>query len=324
MVRTLYSIWIGLVLGGLLLGRARAETFNLGDGQTLTGNIVSYNENGLILRLPDDKYSDRVPWSKFSQADLKKFAQTPKMVPFVEPFIEVSQEERIKKTEVDIKTPERLARPEARSLLGALFSSKVGLFALVLLYAANLYAAYEVAVFRSHPRVLVCGLAAIPLLGVLAPIVFLSMPAWQQASPEDEGVSQAAGAPPSIYSLPNLPSAAVAEPAAEPGNVKLAPAVAGRTTSTLPATQVFQRGAYTFNRRFFETKFPGFFGMIRRDAQKDMVLLVKTARGEFIGLRIARIAANDLHLQVQKGPVSSEVPIPFTEIQEVQLKHKDA
>jgi hypothetical protein len=43
-----------------------------------------------------------------------------------------------------------------------------------------------------------------------------------------------------------------------------------------------------------------------------------------VGQRISRIAANDIHLTVQKGPVSEEVMVPFTEIQEIQLKHKDA
>jgi hypothetical protein len=55
-----------------------------------------------------------------------------------------------------------------------------------------------------------------------------------------------------------------------------------------------------------------------------MVLVIKSARGQYVGERISRIASNDLHLQVRKGLASEEVAIPFTEIQEVQLKHKDA
>ena len=42
------------------------------------------------------------------------------------------------------------------------------------------------------------------------------------------------------------------------------------------------------------------------------------------GQRITRISANDMHLQVQKGHASEELMVPFIEIQEVQLKHKDA
>jgi hypothetical protein len=87
---------------------------------------------------------------------------------------------------------------------------------------------------------------------------------------------------------------------------------------------VFPRGQFTFNRRFFETKFPGFFGMIRRDADKDMVLLVKSSRGEFVAHRISRITANEIYLDVRKGAASQEVSVPFGEIREVQLKHKDA
>jgi len=44
--------------------------------------VVSFNENGLVFRQPDDKYSDRVPWAKFSQEDLKKLGKNPKIAPW--------------------------------------------------------------------------------------------------------------------------------------------------------------------------------------------------------------------------------------------------
>jgi hypothetical protein len=280
--------------------------------------VVSFNESGLIVRLPDDKYSDRVPWTKFAQADLRKLAQNPKIAPLVEPFIEVTQSERVKKTEVEIKTPPRLARPEVPSLLGALLSSSVGWFAILAVYLATVYAAYEVAVFRARPRALLCGLAAIPGLGVLVPIVFLAMPKQEERAPEQEYAPQAPAGASQTFSVPGS-----AAPAAE-GGLRLSQAGGGHATGALPQTQIFQRGAFTFNRRFFETKFPGFFGVIRRDAEKDMVLLFKAARGVHVAQRITRIAANDLHILVQKGPASEEITIPFSEIQEIQLKHKDA
>ena len=40
--------------------------------------------------------------------------------------------------------------------------------------------------------------------------------------------------------------------------------------------------------------------------------------------RITRIAANDVHFEVVQGGVRREVMVPFAEIQEIQLKHKDA
>ena len=55
-----------------------------------------------------------------------------------------------------------------------------------------------------------------------------------------------------------------------------------------------------------------------------MVVVIKSARGEYAGQRISRITANELHFQVDKGHASEEVMIPFIEIKQVQLKHKDA
>src|SRR5439155_5085819 len=112
--------------------------------------------------------------------------------------------------------------------------------------------------------------------------------------------------------------------AEHPSGLRLAHAEAEPAKPALPARTTFQRGQFTFNRRFFETKFPGFFGVIRRDADRDMVLVIKSARGQHTGQRISRITGNDLHLQVQHGAASEEVMIPFQEIQEIHLKHKDA
>jgi hypothetical protein len=318
-VRKICSIGVVLALTGLLVGIVRAETFQLNDGQTLVGDVVSCNDSGLIVRLSDGKYSDRVPWTKFSQADLKRLGQNPRVAQMVEPFLDVPLVEKPKKPDVNPQPPARLDRPKVHSLLGALFSSSVGMLLLLLLYAANIYAAYEVSIFRAQPRVLVCGLAAIPLIGFLAPIVFLALPTHLQ--PAEHGVPSEVGASAPTYSVPGAVSPG---PASAPANLRLSSAQTGRATTSLPTTQVFQRGAFTFNRRFFETKFPGFFAIVRRDADKDMVLVINSARGQFVGQRVTRITANELHLHVQKGPASEEVLIPFTEIQEVQLKHKDA
>jgi hypothetical protein len=92
----------------------------------------------------------------------------------------------------------------------------------------------------------------------------------------------------------------------------------------LPETAVFQRGQFTFNRRFFETKFSGFFSTVRHGADKDKVLIMKTSRGEYTGHRISRIAPHDLHLEVHRGGVAEEVQLMFGDIQEIRLKHKDA
>jgi len=322
-------ICIAILLCGLLSGIARADTFQLTDGSTLTGDIVSANENGLRVRLPDGTYSDAVPWTKFSQDDLKKMAKDPKLQPFVTPNIEIPREERIKKTEVTVTQPPRLKRPVAHSLFGALLSSTVGFFVLLVLYGAGIYAAYEVALFRRRSPGLVCGLAAVPGLGLLSPIIFLSMPAQRLSNAEEEEIYQAEVAAtteaPSFVVPGTPPAAGEPEAQANPGGLHISHAAPGAAAGApLPQTQVFQRGAFMFNRRFFETKFAGFFGMVRRDHEKDMLIVIKSARGEFSAERVSRISANEIHVQVRKGQATEEVTIPFTEIQEVKLKHKDS
>jgi hypothetical protein len=321
-VRKILFICFGMWLCGLL---AHADTFQLNDGRALTGEPLfsTAGDTGLKIKTGEGEY-EQVPWTAFSQEDLKKFQQQPKLALIVEPFIEITQEEKLKKTEVKINPVPRLERPEAHSLFGAMFSSGLGALIMLLLYAANLYAGYEVALFRARPPAVVCGVSAV--LPVVGPIIFLSLPTLIDRAAEQEAqaeLSAAAAAAATVAdSSPLAPDPAHA--ATAPGGLHIAHAEAAPAAASLPETQTFQRGAFTFNRRFFETKFPGFFGVVRRDAEKDMVLVIKSARGNYHGQRISRITGNDLHLEVHKGHASEEVLIPFTEVKEVQLKHKDA
>jgi hypothetical protein len=322
-------ICLGLLLCGLLAGSALADSFQLNNGSSIEGDVVSGNDAGLRFRLANGDYSDVVSWTNFSQADLKKLAQNPKFEQYATNYIEISEEQRIQKTEVTVTQPTRLKRPPASSLFSALLSSSVGLFVIIILYGAGICAAYEVALFKRRPVGLVCGLAAVPGLGLLSPILFLSLPTIERrGSEEEEENYQPEGvAPPDgpTFIVPGTPPTPEGQSPAESGGLKLAHTpTAAESGAALPEAQVFQRGAFMFNRRFFETKFPGFFGIVRREAEKDLILQIKCARGTYIADRISRISANELHAQVRKGPASEEVTIPFTEIQEVQLKHKDS
>jgi hypothetical protein len=87
---------------------------------------------------------------------------------------------------------------------------------------------------------------------------------------------------------------------------------------------VYSRGQFTFNRRFFETKLAGFMRMVPSEAERDMLIHIKSARGEHAGNRVVRVTPNELYLQVAKGNASEEVLIPFAEIAEIQIRHKDA
>jgi hypothetical protein len=311
-VRTLFWTILSLGLCGWF-ATARADTFQLIDGTEVSGAIVMFNDGGLTLRTLTDTYTNLV-WPKLSQDALKQMAQNPKARSFVEPFIETPPT-RPKSEEINVREVSRLELPPKQSLFAALLSSSVGFIVLLLIYAANVYAAYEIAIVRARPIGLVMGVAAV--LPVLGPIIFFSLPMRTETGPA-EGQPQAEA---HAFSVPGG-AAPVAESLAASG-IHVASATGSRAAAH-PEAQIFQRGQFMFNRRFFETKFSGFFSVIRRPAEKDLVLVVKTARAQLIVQRITRIAANEAHFEVLQGGARQEIMVPFADIQEIQLKHKDA
>jgi hypothetical protein len=222
----------------------------------------------------------------------------------------------------------RLDRSSPASLFGGLFSSSVGLMMLLLIYAANIYAGYEIALFRGRSPGLVMGVAA--ALPIAGPVIFLSLPGLRTAAaPEEQTTAEtstetlAEGAPvesgPHRFTVPGVKPEEEIHIATGSWETGAPP-----TPPDHPETEVFQRGQFMFNRRFFETKFSGFFGIVRREADKGKVLQVKTPRMLFVAERISRIAANEVHFEVLRGDSRQEMMVPFTEIQEIQLKHKKA
>jgi len=77
-----------------------------------------------------------------------------------------------------------------------------------------------------------------------------------------------------------------------------------------------------FNRRFFETKFPGFFSIARTEADRGKILLVKTPGALLSVERISRIGANEVHFEVVQGGERQEIMVPFADVQQIQLKRK--
>jgi len=323
-VRNFKIIALGVWLCVWCAALGQAMTFEYADGTKVEGEIVQGKPELLKIRVDSNKYED-LPWDKLSQATLRQLATDPKLKleQFIQPYLEVPEDEKIKRTEVEIKPVPRLERPAKGSLLGAMFGSSVGLVVMLLLYSANIYAGYEIATVRAYPAAMVCGIAAVaPVVG---PIVFLCLPTKLKSSAEHERVVEPDAAADSSPLAPDAGHAPAGGASSPGGGLSLAHAHEEATASSAhPPPQIFKRGQFTFNRRFIETKFSGFFGMVRRDAEKDMVLVIKSARGEYTATRISRIAANDMHVDVHRAGASQEVQIPFLEIQEIQLKHKDA
>jgi len=302
-----------LLWGGLTASLARAETFKLVDGSSLEGDIVSGSDKGAVIRLSDGKYADRTPWEKFTQEDLKKLSQNPKFTKYVQMFLDEDETEATKKPAkppIVVKPVEvKLERPAQPALIGGFFGSPVGWLVLLLLYAANIWAAYEVAIFRAQPLGMVCGLAAV--VPVIPQITYLCMPTRMPKQDATLLGGEAA-----------LPVDRVAPvEAMVGGSLKIAQQAQEAEAEAAPATPtVFKRGEVVFNRRFFETRFTDFFGMVRRDKSKGAMLLVKTSKTEHLASRITRITANEMHLEVLRGTQPEEVGVSFVEIQEVQLR----
>lgn len=322
-----YLVLAALLLGGLAAESVRAAEFKLMDGTTITGEVSTFNEDGVVFRLRTGGFSERYPWSKFNQDSLKELAQDPKAKDLAEPFIEIPPDERLRPQPkpVVLKDVTKVELPAGRTSFFSSFTAPMGLLILGVLYAANLFAAYEIARFRNRPVAVVCGLAA--LLPGIGPLIFLASPTLE------EYVEEAAAEPPPVEETGPAVAAAGSQAGTTSralGKVGVPPPMSGtglkvaavKAAEARAESKSYKRGEYTFNRRFIETQFSGFFRIVPSEAEKDMVLVVKTPKQEYIARRISRISASEMHIQPVQA-AAKEVSIGFGEIAEIQIRHKD-
>jgi hypothetical protein len=327
---------LGIILVCWLMASARvasAHTYPLTDGTTIVGDPISINDSGVQFKEDDGNVLPRTTWDKLTPAALQELNATAKSAhdkELLEPLVDNLPQATAKRKEIVVKPITPPARPTRALGIFGLFVSPVGLCILLVLYGANLLAAYEVALYRFQRPATVCGPAAIPILGVLSPIIYLAMP---PNVPSEEAIAAApAGAEEGATPAPGAAAAAAPRrsaaarekrPLSMPGGASAIPVETPATEAALPAAIVFTRGEYLFNRRFFETKLAGFFRLVPTEAEKDLVLLVKSSRGDFAGRRITRATPTDLYLQVFHDEATADEMIPFVEILEVQIRHKD-
>lgn len=291
------------------------KEFHLLNGDIIKGEVASANEEGLVVRLAVGGFSDRVAWPKFTQETLQAMTNTPVMAKYAEPFIEVPLELKPKKAAPKKpflpKPVERIELPaKDTSFMAAVMAPSV-LLLLVIIYGANVYSAYEIAMFKGRPVPLVCGVSVV--LPFVGPLIFLSLPGAN--APEDDGqpVASTEGtydvnfAIPTVNSGLSMANKGGGQKAAQPG--------------LQPVT--YTRNETNFDRRFFETKFAGYFRVVLADAEKEMVMVFKTVKNEYIARRISRISGNEIHVQLLRGG-TTDVGISFGEITQVILRHKDA
>jgi hypothetical protein len=304
-----FQVWVLLVIWAVQAVAMAAE-FKLTNGDVIRGEPANVNSDGMVIRQEIGGFSDRVSWSRFSQESLKLLLDNPQAKKFVEPFIEVPVEvkvkEKAKKKEIVIKEPPRPERPVEKSFFAGLLTP-AGFMVLGIIFFANLYAAFHIAQFRGRPVALVLGTSVIlPLIG---PIIFLAMPGT-------DAVTASAAEQPAAS---NEVVSAESKVAGMQSNLGLAAHQKGGPKQDSNA-QSYKRTEVTIDRRFFETKFAGYFRMVPENP--DMVLVVRTAKQEYVARRISRISGAEVHLQLLRG--NTEAAVPFGEISEVLVRHKDA
>jgi len=299
------SLWLGLAAAV-----SAADTWTLTDGTSVSGDIVKTDDTGAMVRTTGDTY-DTVPWARFSQDSLKHLADNPKLKQYVEVFIEPTAPEHPSKPPIKapvvtrtIESPEQL-HP---SLLGGFVQSSLGLFMLLVIYAANLYAAFEIAVVRARVVGLVMGVSAV--LPIIGPIFFLVQPV-KAPTAEEQAAAEAPQVPAGSTGTLQIPGQE---------NVEVVSAswqAAQDEKKSQP--QIFSRGKFTLNRRFIETKFAGFIGEPKGEA-KLFVMEIKTAKETVSVQAIKQVGAAEAILETPKG----QVTMPFADILEIKLTPKPA
>lgn len=316
MIRSVFLAVLFLVATLLAAPSGRAASYSLNDGQSVVGNPVSVNKDGVVFRIGEGQFSPRAGWTNFTQEALKELAKDAKAKVFAEQFIEKDEPDpelqaKKKALEIKIKEPDRLDRPDPKAGLGSMFASPLALTLFLLIYAANIYAGFEIGLFRNYHPALVAGVAAVaPVIG---PIIFLCLPTKLRATAEEEAPAEDAAV--------EYGEAVAADAAGQ--QLADMPPPPPEAASKYPPTKTFRRGEFTFNRRFFETQMASFLRVVPTEADKEMIIFIKAVRGEFTGSRIARIQPNEVYLLADKGGATQEILIPFTEIQLVQVRHKE-
>lgn len=299
------GVWVILFAAWPALAQITPTTLKLADGGTVVGRIISAKDQYVQVSLdtPGATTTTNIPWGRLSQETLQTLATNRTAGPyasiFVDPKIPPRNARAAKK--ITIKPPPRLDRPQD----GSLFASPVMLTLLFIIYAASIYAGWEIGVFRQWPPAVTALMGAI--LPIIGPAIFLAMPTRRPK--EEAPVEMPVMAEEVPVAAEEVPPEPVEQQPAQPA---------------VPEVVVYPRGQFTFNRRFFETKFAGFLKMVPGEAERDKVILIKSARGEYTGHRFSKVEPNEVYLQVRKGGATEEIMIPFNEIFEVQVKQKDA
>lgn len=310
---SLLTRWVASLLLVAGIVELSAETYETLDGKTLQGPPISITRDGVAFRDASGSQGERVGYTNLTQASIQELIKNPKAKKFAEPFLEISIEAgNTNRPVFEVKPFERLDRPDPQGGIGKLGTSSIGMVFLLLLLIGNLYSAYEVGVFRNYNPWMVLGISVVA--PVLTQIIFLCLPTYVPKSAE-EHVDATAAHVPTFASAGGAPGAAAAAAASQAA----AEAAVGTGPTGLP---IYKRGEYTFNKRFFETKMSGFFGIRPSDAEKGLVCDIQTNKGHLTCNRVVRVTPAEVCLQVMRNSTIEEVNVVFTDILQIEIKQR--
>lgn len=304
----------------MVVDLVRGDEIKLINNTVYEGEISDVNEDGIVVRLDAGGYSSRISWLDLSQETLKKLIADrgvdSEAAFYAEPYIEIPRQERMKQQEINVNPVPRVERPNPDIGFFATLMTPMGIVILGVLFFANIFIAYEIAAYRNQSSALVCAISAV--LPVLGPIIFLSLPSAEHYEEAEEEAPAPAPPPPPRSTAP----AGVGVPSG--GGLSLAQQKGDAGGGGAGEAKVYSHKEHTFNRRFIESQFSGFFRVVPTPAEKDLVIVFKTVKHQYVAKRITRISSTDIHIQLLRGGGTNEVRIGFNEIVEIQVRHKDA
>jgi hypothetical protein len=297
--------WLVLFVFVSVLRLAAIEV-KLIDGTTLSGEIITADKDVFVIRLEGGGYSPRTDWGKLTDESLLALSKHPKAGKFVEPYVTMPTAEDVRRERKPTKAvePQRVTNPQVTKGVVTAILSPGGLFFLGLMYAANIFFGFEVARYRWRSPAMVCGLSAV--LPVIGPLIFLAMPKW--APPEEVNATQEAMAATTLTVADSGPSL-VQQMGLRTGGGGI------QSNSDLPRS--FNKGEFTFNRRFFETQFGMFLASAQPGEGDGLAMDFTTTNGQFSGNKINRMNASEVIIRRLDG---EEVPVDYATIQQVTLR----
>ncbi len=293
-------LWVAAAL------RLGAIEVRLIDGTSLTGEIITADKDGFVLKMEGGGYSPKTDWGRLADESLLTLSNHAKAGRFVQPYVTMPTPEEVKKERKPFKVaaPQRVTNPQVSKGVLAAILTPGGMFFIGLMYAANIFFGFEVARFRWRSPALVCGLSAV--LPIVGPLIYLAMPKW--TPPEEVNATAEAMAATTLQVADSGPSL-VQQMGLRTGGGGI------QGNSDLPRT--FGKGEFTFNRRFFETQFGMFLPSAQASESEGLVMEVVASSGSFVANKINRMNASEVIVRRVDG---DEAPLDYGAIQSVTLR----